>query len=140
MELLVLFTNLFMSDNLKCHPIHHDILGYHYIHSGRYFLPCILISSDSLYQKIEIRKKKVSKSQKLDFLMIHQKLIFIFLVSFGHGDETGHWCKGESQRNYEVIVSPRLVDSVPCLELYRSGKIYLCIFTTLNYGIPLWNM
>ena len=32
----------------------------------------------------------------------------------------GHWCEGESQRNYEVVVSPRLVDSVPCLELYRS--------------------
>lgn len=64
--------------------------------------------------------------------MFHQKLIFILLVSFGHGDETGHWCKGESQRNYEVIVSPRLVDSVPCLELYRSGKIYLCVFPTLN--------
>lgn len=126
MQLLVLFTNLFMSDNLKCQPIHHDILGYHYIHSGAHFLPCNLISSDSFYQisKTELRKKSF-KISKIRFLMVHQKLIFIFLVSFGHGDETGHWCKGESQRNYEVIVSPRLVDSVPCLELYRSGKIYL---------------
>ena len=73
-------------------------------------------------------KKKSFKISKIRFLMVHQKLIFIFLVSFGHGDETGHWCKGESQRNYEVIVSPRLVDSVPCLELYRSGKIYLIDF------------
>ena len=35
-------------------------------------------------------------------------------------EKTGNWCEGEKERNYEVIVSPRLIDSVPCLELYRS--------------------
>ena len=64
--------------------------------------------------------------------MFHQKLIFVLLVNFGRGDETGHWCKGESQRNYEVIVSPRLVDSVPCLELYRSGKLYNIMLAIMN--------
>ena len=55
--------------------------------------------------------------------MGHKNLILFLLARLGHGNEAGHWCKGETQRNYEVIVSPRLVDSVPCLELYRSGKI-----------------
>ena len=90
---------------------------------------------------IETRNKKSFKISKyLGFLMFHQKLILILLVNFGRGDETGHWCKGESQRNYEVIVSPRLVDSVPCLELYRSGKlsyIMLVIIHRINVGYIL---
>ena len=50
-------------------------------------------------------------------------ILFILSISWGvlgGLEREGHWCEGESQRNYEVVVSPRLVDSVPCLELYRS--------------------
>ena len=42
------------------------------------------------------------------------------LLPLVFAEETGNWCEGEKERNYEVIVSPRLIDSVPCLELYRS--------------------
>jgi hypothetical protein len=47
------------------------------------------------------------------------KFVLIF-YSAVYSEEKGNWCEGEKERSYEVIVSPRLIDSVPCLELYRS--------------------
>ena len=64
----------------------------------------ILILYQASSESIEVQVSKISFDK----------------VTNGKTQKTGQWCEGETQRNYEIVVSPRLVDSVPCLELYRS--------------------
>ncbi len=38
-------------------------------------------------------------------------LILFFSVALAQLTQTGNWCEAEQERNYEVVVSPRLEDS-----------------------------